>query len=79
MGHTNVRFYYLFLNLAEKKIFDSIYAQMQKMQPEIRIVGSARTVKKILFYVLKDCPEFFFVDNTSMQLLSDMDGVTVQM
>lgn len=79
MGHTNVRFYYSFLNLAEKKIFDSIYAQLQKMQPEIRIMGTARTVKKILFYVLKDCPELFFVDNTSMQLLSDMGGVTVQM
>ncbi len=79
MELTNVRFYYSFLNLTEKKIFDSIYDQLQKQQPQIRVLGTLRTVKKILLCVMKDCPEIFFVDNTKMEFLSGMGSVTVRM
>lgn len=79
MELTNVRFYYSFMNLTEKKMFDSIYQQLLNQKPLIRVMGTVRTVKKVLLCVLKDCPEIFFVDNTRMEFVSGMGSVSVRM
>ncbi len=79
MGLTSVHFYYSFLNLTEKKMFDSIYDQLRKQQTQIRVMGTLRAVKKVLICVLRDCPELFFVDNTRMEFLSGVGYVTVRM
>jgi len=75
----NVRFYYTFLKPQEKRMFDSICAQLQVCQPEIHVTGSLQTARKILPFVLNDCPEFFYADNTRMQFVSGMGTVSIRM
>lgn len=79
MELTKVRFYYSFLNLTERKMFDSVYDQLLKQQTQIRVMGTLRMVKKIMLCVLRDCPEIFFVDNTRMEFLSGVGCITVRM
>ena len=79
MEPKNTHFYYSFLNAEEKKLFNSVCLQLCRKQPEIRIPAALPSTKKIILSVLKDCPEFYYVDNTRIQFVSGTDGTEIRM
>ena len=79
MEPKNTHFYYSFLNAEEKKLFNSVCLQLCRKQPEIRIPAALPSTKKIILSVLKDCPEFYYVDNTRIQFVSGTGGTEIRM
>ena len=67
------------MNPGDRKLYDSMYAQIEKKQSSFRVFGTMAAVKRVLPLLLSDGPEFFFVDNTQMQFSSGMGMVTVML
>lgn len=64
------RFYYSFLSPLEKKVYNGIADSISKYETNIRVMGTAGQVKKILPMVWKDNPQFFYVDTTQYSITS---------
>lgn len=79
MEPKNTHFYYSFLNTEEKKLFNSAFLQLCRKQTEIRIQAALPSAKKVILSVLKDCPEFYYVDNTRIQFVSGTGGTEIRM
>lgn len=74
----SMRFYYTFLSLPEKKIYNKIAEGIRQCSTNISAAALPAQVKKIIPMVFLDNPQFFYVDTTHYSVISGL-GCHIEM